>query len=320
VAALDTTAPPVALTSRWIAAARANESARPDRLFNDPFAAALSGGVGATSPYQPAPAALDAATLRAIQAFGVPYLAIRTRFLDDLLLRAVAEGVRQVVILAAGMDARAFRLPWPDGTTIYELDRPEVLAAKAATLAGALPRCRWQTVGVDLAEPAWPEALAAAGFDPREPSAWLVEGLLMYLEEATVRDLLRAVAALAQPGSWLGADLMGAAPFRSPLLRPWLALFAAQNAPLRFGTDTPETLFAETGWQATVAQPGDEDANYGRWSFPVVPRGLPGVPRSFLVAARRMPGDGVEAAGRRARSARSARPSGRRTRRRDASG
>ena len=315
---LDATAPPVALTSRWIAAARANESARPDRLFNDPFAAALSDGAGATSPYQPAPAALDAVTLGAIQAFGVPYLAIRTRFLDDLLLRAVGDGVRQVVILAAGMDARAFRLPWPAGTDFYELDRPEVLAAKEAALAGALPRCQWHTLGLDLAEPSWPRALAAAGFDPHVPSAWLVEGLLMYLDEATARALLEAVAVLAQPGSWLGADLMGAAVFQSPLFQPWLALFAAQNAPLRFGTDTPEALFADTGWAATVLQPGDEGANYGRWPLPVVPRELPGVPRAFLVTARRLPARVDKDARRRSRSA--ARPPGQRPRRRGAAG
>src|SRR5215208_2665019 len=280
---LDAGAPPVALTSRWIAAARANESARPDRLFNDPFAAALADGVGASSPYQPGPAALDAATLRAIQAFGVPYLAIRTRFLDDLLLGAAAEGVRQVVLLAAGMDARAFRLPWPDGTALYELDRPEVLAAKDAALVGALPRCRRRALGADLADPSWPTALAGAGFDPRAPSAWLVEGLLMYLEEATARALLAAVAELASPGSALGADLVGAALFQSPIFRPWLALFAAQNAPLRFGTDAPEDLFAATGWRATALQPGEEGANYGRWLLPVVPRTVAGVPRSFLV-------------------------------------
>jgi methyltransferase (TIGR00027 family) len=314
--ALDRSAPPVALTSRWIAAARANESARPDRLFNDPFAAALSDGVGATSPYQPAPSALDAVTLRAIQAFGVPYLSIRTRFLDDLLLQAAADDVRQIVILAAGMDARAFRLPWPAGTTVYELDRPEVLAAKSATLAGAQPRCRWQTIGVDLAEAAWPDALTTAGFDPRQPSAWLVEGLLMYLDEATVRTLLGTIAMLAQPGSWLGADLMGVAMFQLPLLRPWLALFAAQNAPLRFGTDTPEALFAGAGWQATALQPGDEGANFGRWPFPVPAREIPRVPRSFLVAARRTTTDRAPSAGRRER--RAAAPTGGTRRRRTA--
>jgi methyltransferase (TIGR00027 family) len=211
--------------------------------------------------------------------------------------------VRQIVILAAGMDARAFRLPWPAGTTVYELDRPEVLAAKSATLAGAQPRCRWQTIAVDLAEPAWPDVLTAAGFDPGQQSAWLVEGLLMYLDEATVHILLGTIAALAQPGSWLGADLMGVAMFQLPLLRPWLALFAAQNAPLRFGTDSPEALFAGVGWQATALQPGDEGANFGRWPFPVMPRELRRVPRSFLVAARRTSVNGERPAGRGGRAA-----------------
>jgi methyltransferase (TIGR00027 family) len=231
-------------------------------------------------------------------------LAIRTRFLDDLLLQVVAAGVRQVVILAAGMDARAFRLPWPEGTSIYELDRPEVLAAKEATLAGAQPRCQWHTLGVDLAEPSWPRLVAEAGFDPAARSAWLVEGLLMYLEEGTVRSLLETVAVLAQPGSWLGADLIGAAVIQSPLFQPWRALFAAQNAPLRFGTDTPEGLFADAGWEATALQPGDEGANYGRWTLPVLPRELLGLPRSFLVAARRRTATTAEPTSRARRSRR----------------
>jgi methyltransferase (TIGR00027 family) len=288
---LNHTGTAVALTSRWIAAARAHESARRDRLFADPFAAALAdtAGLGAgggesrvVTPF------LDALILQAIRASGVPYLAIRTRFFDDLLVRALrTSGVRQVVLLAAGLDARAFRLPWPLGTSLYELDRPEVLAAKAVVLAGAQATCQRQTLGVDLTHPSWTQALSAAGYDAQAPSVWLIEGLLMYLDDAAVHALLKTVAELAVPGSWLGADLANWQVFRFPLLRPWLRMVAMHGAPWRFGTDTPEALFAAHGWEATVTQPGEARADYGRRPFVVAPRGLASCPRLFLVAAQR---------------------------------
>src|SRR3989442_5397105 len=199
----------VALTSRWIAAARAHESARRDRLFDDPFAAALAGtegldSAGDGSPYLASTSFFDVLILRAIRAFGVPYVAIRTRFFDELLLRAVhPSGVRQVVIVAAGMDARAFRLPWPPGTFLYEMDHPEVLAAKDAVLAaaGAQATCQRHTLGVDLTHPSWSQALCDAGYDAQAPSVWLIEGLLMYLDDAAVYTLLGTVAELTVPGS-----------------------------------------------------------------------------------------------------------------------
>lgn len=288
----------VALTSRWIAAARAQESARPDRLFNDPFAEALARAEGLESagpravrpPFLANPAVRDALIVQGIRAFGAPYLAIRTRLFDDLLLEAARTGgVGQIVILAAGMDTRAFRLPWPAGTRLYELDRPAVLEAKEAVLraAGAQPAGERHTLGADLADPAWVPALTAAGYDAQAPSAWLIEGLLMYLEAPAVGALLRMAADLATPGSWLGADLPGAAFLTSPLLRPWRATFVAQDAPWHFGTDTPEALFAAAGWEATVRQPGEPGANYRRWPWPVVPRSVAGSPRFFLVTARR---------------------------------
>ncbi len=284
---------PVALTARWIAAARANESARPDRLFDDPFAEALAGigQVGGTrGALRAGASAIDDLIVQTSRAFGAPFLAIRTRFFDELLLHAVRDGkVRQVVLLAAGLDARAYRLPWPLGTRLWELDQPAVLAAKDAALAaeGAEPSCERRTVPVDLAEPDWPRALAAAGFDPAAPSAWLVEGLLMYLDEAAVRSLLAATAALAAPGSWLGADLFNTVVLASPLLRPLLALVAAQGAPWRFASDDPAALFAAAGWQAGVTEAREAGASYGRWPFLIEPRRLRRVPRYYLVAAQR---------------------------------
>ena len=283
----------VSLTSRWIAAARAQESARADRLFDDPFADALATAEGLSPANEQPPAGttfFDQLILRAIRAFGAPYLAIRTRFLDDLLQRAVTEeGVRQVVILAAGMDARAFRLPWLADTRLFELDRPEVLAAKDEVLAGAGARAFGEraALGVDLADPGWVRALCNAGYDPTAPAAWLVEGLLMYLEEPVVRGLLQAVAELSAPGSSLGGDVLSGSFRVAPLAQPFLAMLEAQGTPWRFGTDTPEALFGECGWSATAVEPGERQAHYSRWPFPATAQQLTGIPWGFLVTARR---------------------------------
>src|SRR5438067_3344399 len=173
-------------TACMVAAARAREDERPDRLFADPLAATLAGAPGF-------------AYLDRLSNVPIPYLAIRTRFFDDFLLTAVRGGdVRQVVLVAAGMDARAFRLPWPPGLALYELDRPEVLALKDAVLAdsGARATCRRHALAVDLTR-TWAEALCAAAYRPHEPSVWLAEGLLYYLDRAIVHALLDRIAALA---------------------------------------------------------------------------------------------------------------------------
>ena len=285
----------VALTSRWIAAARAHESARTRRLFDDPFAEALTrvdafGAPQSGRRSSPASLLLDSLILRSLRAFGSPYLAIRTRFFDDLLLHAThVAGARQVVIVAAGLDTRAFRLHWPSDVHIYELDRPEVLRAKEKVLltAGARISHERRALGVDLTHPSWIHELRAAGYDIAQPSAWLVEGLLMYLSDTEVRELLGVVTDLATPGSWLGADLVNAAFLTSPLSRSWIRMAAAHGAPWRFGTNAPAMLFASLGWEATIAQPGEKGANYRRWPFGVAPRIFPAAPRMFLVAAQR---------------------------------
>jgi methyltransferase (TIGR00027 family) len=259
-----------------VAAARAREDERPDRLFSDPFAAPLAGATGF-------------AYLDRLANVPTPYVAIRTRFFDDFLSQMVRSGdVRQVVLVAAGMDARAFRLPWPADLALYELDQPEVLALKHAILAegGARATCRRHALGVDLTQ-SWAEALCAAGYCPHEPSAWLVEGLLYYLDAAVVHALLERIAALTAPGSWLGADLVSRDALWSPWLQPWLEVGAYNGAVWRFGTNDPERLCAGHGWEPWVRQPGEEGADFGRWPLPVVPRGIPGIPRGFLVVARR---------------------------------
>src|SRR5262249_18460327 len=149
----DSTKQAVAATGLLAAAVRADESERPDRLFIDPFAARLAGDEGrqlladAVAETGQAPAEI----------------AVRTRFFDEALVAAQHDGASQVAILAAGMDARAYRLPWRPGTTVYEVDQPQVIAAKDDRLAGERPHCRRVAVGIDLVDD-WPKALRSQGF------------------------------------------------------------------------------------------------------------------------------------------------------------
>jgi methyltransferase (TIGR00027 family) len=275
---------PVGLTSRWIAANRAREAEAPEPLFDDPYAAALAGEEGfallaAGQKAKPWPTA-DGPD---------PYLSIRTRFFDDALMRVANEAnLRQVVLLAAGMDARAFRLPWPEGTTLFEVDRDDVLDHKEAVLhaLSARPKCPRQVVLADLGGD-WVGALLQAGFDAERPAAFLAEGLLAYLEPEAVTSLLGALRGFARPGSWLGLDVIGSGLISSPYSKPFLELFQRLGCPWRFSTDEPEQLLARYGWSARAVLPGQPEAHYGRWPFPVAPRDVPGFPRSYLVTAWR---------------------------------
>ena len=191
---------PVAQTSRGMAAARARESERHYRLFEDPLAAALAGPESFAWLDR-----MEPSTAR----FGGPalYVVVRTRFFDDFLLYASwGAGVRQVVLVAAGMDARAFRLNCPSETRLHEVDRPEVLTVKneILTRTNTRPACERRVIGVDLGQPSWSEALLAAGYVGWEPSVWLMEGLLFYMSETTVRKLLDVIDTLAAPRSLLG--------------------------------------------------------------------------------------------------------------------
>ena len=134
-------------------------------------------------------------------------MAVRTRFFDGLFLDAAASGVRQAVILAAGLDARAYRLPWPDGTVVFEVDQPEVIEFKTTTLAGlgAEPSATRKLIGIDLRED-WPKSLMDNGFDPAQPTAWIAEGLLIYLPSDAQDKLFDDITALSAPGSRLATE------------------------------------------------------------------------------------------------------------------
>ncbi|MCV7197926.1 class I SAM-dependent methyltransferase [Mycobacterium angelicum] len=136
-------------------------------------------------------------------------MACRTRFYDQFFLGATAHGIRQVVILASGLDARAYRLPWPAGTVVYEVDMPEVIEFKTSTLRalGAEPTTERRTVAIDLRDD-WAAALQTAGFDPTLPAAWSAEGLLVYLPDDAQDALFDNITALSAPGSRLAFEFV----------------------------------------------------------------------------------------------------------------
>jgi methyltransferase (TIGR00027 family) len=267
-------------TACWIAAVRARESERADRLFNDPWAAGLAGEEG--------PAWRQRTTGGKEE--NEVGLAIRTRFFDDFLLEVTREhAVRQVVIAAAGMDTRAFRLTWPPQTHLFELDLPPIFVRKEplSSTAGAVPTCQRHVVPVDLANASWVDAVQQAGFDPGQRVVWLLEGLLFYLPAEVVTSLFERITALSVLGSWLGCELKNTEMLTSPQTRSWIDLLAREGAAWISSIDKPEAFLAERGWRARVVEPGEDRAHFGRWPFPVIPRSEPGVPRTFFVTALR---------------------------------
>ena len=257
----------------WIAAVRARETERPDRLFTDPFARDLAGRRGF---------AVMAASERAGGGEN-RFIPVRVRWFDDLTVAAVAAGVRQVVLLGAGLDTRAYRLDLPADVDWYELDRQEVLTAKDVTLAGCAPRCRRHLVVGDV-RGAWVTPLLDAGFDWGGPTLWLAEGLFFYLTEQLIVEMLRNAAQLCGAGSLLAADVIGTAGLDSPAMQPYRDWCERNDVPPPFGADDPVALLVAGGWQlGHVTAPGASDANYGRLS--TQPDGLiPG--RTHLLMGR----------------------------------
>ncbi len=206
----------VGSTAVMVAAARAGETDSPDPLISDPYARILVEGAGTgvweTILDDSMADRLAAADPEAAAVFAHMrnYQAVRTHFFDAFFADAVAAGIRQIVILASGLDSRAYRLDWPAGTHIYEIDQPKVLEYKSVTLGahGAAPRAELHEVPVDLRHD-WPAALAAQGFDPAQPTAWLAEGLLMYLPADAQDRLFDTITALSAPGSRVSAEAIG---------------------------------------------------------------------------------------------------------------
>jgi methyltransferase (TIGR00027 family) len=237
-------------TALGAAEMRAEASLRADRLIEDPYAAAF---VAAAPPLFPdVPELADESELAALVEAGVTGVAIRTRFFDEYLEAACAAACRQVVLLAAGLDTRAFRLDWPDGVQLYELDLPELFAFKEPVLAAAnaTARCDRRVVTVDLRDD-WPTPLIAAGFDRTHATAWVAEGLLVYLSGREAAGLLAAVGELSARASRVAFD--HDLPDQDSALRHAQELdgMAEVTAMWQGGlTDHPSAWLHEHGWDA----------------------------------------------------------------------
>lgn len=269
---------PVSLTAQWTAAIRAIESERPQgALFQDDLARHLAQPDGFSL--------LDRYRGGGVKEFVI----IRTRYFDDASLAAVNghEGIRQVVLIAAGMDTRAYRLDWPQDTRIFELDHAPLLEEKARRLDAvrAAPRAARVAVPADLAL-GWSQALLDAGFDRSRPTLWLVEGLLFFLTQEQVHTVLETCRMLSAARSRLVVDMTSAALLRSPFSQLFLSTLRRDHVPWQFGTDEPEAFLAGLGWNVLdLKEPGMEGAGQSRWPYSPQPREIPGVARSWLVTA-----------------------------------
>jgi methyltransferase (TIGR00027 family) len=226
-------------TALSVAACRATESARIDAWFHDEVA-------------QHVLAAAIAAP--AVSRGLVRWVAVRTRFLDEVVEGAVAGGIRQVVIAGAGLDARAYRLPLPRDLTVFEIDRAEVLALKQQLLdeLELISECRRRVVVADLVTDDWLHILTDTGWTPSQPTIWVAEGLLVYLNHEARTQLLTQLAAASDRGSVLGATLGTRTDnLAHPLWHPAAAV-------------DPEQWLAQCGWRATVQTMADASAAFGR--------------------------------------------------------
>ena len=266
-----------------VAAARAAETDKDNPLIRDPYAKVLVAGAGTgmwefmlDNEFVAKVADIDPEVAAIVEHMG-SYQAVRTHFFDEFFTAAAGAGIRQIVILASGLDSRAYRLPWPAGTTVYELDQPKVLEYKAATLDqhGATPTAPRREVPIDLRFD-WPKALREAGFDPSVPTAWLAEGLLMYLPADAQDRLFEQVTELSAAGSRISAETVGIhAADRRERMRERFERLAAQfgiDDTLDVGELTYEdpdradvaVWLDEHGWQSTAVTSQDEMRRLGR--------------------------------------------------------
>ncbi|TAM67169.1 class I SAM-dependent methyltransferase [Mycobacterium sp.] len=264
----------VGATATMVAASRALASREPDPLLDDRFAEPLVRAVG--HPFftrmldGQIPLDNDDSPMTLQQRR--EQMTVRTRFFDDFFRAATAAGTRQAVILAAGLDARAYRLSWPAGTVVFEVDQPEVISFKTDTLAriGAEPAAERRTVAIDLRDD-WPTALRDSGFDTASPTAWIAEGLLPYLPPEAQDRLLDNITALSAPGSRLATENITdmsvftderARAMRSSWRRHGLDIDVAELVWLGARRPAAEHL-AATGWNVTHHPTEKVYAHYG---------------------------------------------------------
>ncbi|MFD9721693.1 SAM-dependent methyltransferase [Streptomyces sp. NPDC059076] len=262
----------VGQTAVAVAKFRATESRRSNRLFNDPFAKHF---VAAAGPIRRGPGSgprkrsawrllgqllhpANYAHYRAMPHF----IAVRTRFFDDFL-RSTTPECRQVVILAAGLDTRAYRLDLPSDVCVFEIDLPEVLAFKESVVAGqqAEAPCKRTAVPVDLRND-WPAALMESGFRLDQPTAWTAEGLLVYLSESESAQLLERIGELSAPGSRLALGHQDRSTVQQQVSNP---LAGAAQSLYRSGlTRDPVEWLASYGWRANARRAAQYATDYGR--------------------------------------------------------
>jgi methyltransferase (TIGR00027 family) len=266
----------VGATATMVAVGRAIASADEHGLINDPFAAPLVRAVGIDAFTMMVDGKLDIAEVAPEAAAqvksNIDEMAVRTKFFDDFFVAAGGSAIRQAVILAAGLDSRAYRLPWADGTVVYEVDQPEVIEFKTRTLAdlGARATAQRRTVPIDLRED-WPSAIRAAGLDPHQPTAWCAEGLLIYLPPEAQDRLFDNIHALSAPGSTVATEFVpGIKEFDPEKAR------ASTDAFSRLGLDIdmPSLIYhgergsaadylADKGWQMTGTTRSELFTKYG---------------------------------------------------------
>jgi methyltransferase (TIGR00027 family) len=271
----------VSYTAQWTAAARAVETERQDeRLVIDEFARAMAEPDGFTL--------LDKYSGGGVQDF----VAIRTRYFDDSITGLLdTTDIKQVVLIACGMDMRCFRLKWPTDVVVYEVDHAALHDEKQRRLKAldAEPAVDRRAVRADLAED-WLPSLTLAGFDPTQPALWVPEGLFFFLTEEQSAGLLRTLAQASTPGSWLAVDVLSERLLRSPATQMFLAALRADGTPWLFGTDNPASFLAAHGWELReLHEPGDPGAGQGRWPYQSQPRSVHGVPRNWLIRAEVLP-------------------------------
>lgn len=265
----------VGVTALLVAAARAIEARRPDALARDPYAECFVRAAPVSAHWPVSLEEVPRGDADPVWGRLARYFGLRTRVLDDALRSAARAGTRQFVLLGAGLDSRAFRLDWPSGSTVWEVDRPGVLGFKERVLAqaGAVPSAGRVPVPVDLRGD-WAAALLGAGLDPALPVAWLAEGLLLYLPADAERRLIEIVDELSAPDSMLGYEvklLKEARAVRdSPVYAEARERLGVDLLALFDGDPRPDSAadLAGRGWRTEVGTPYDHVGRYGRGPRP----------------------------------------------------
>jgi methyltransferase (TIGR00027 family) len=274
----------VGATATMVAAVRALATAETNPLISDPFAAPLVRAVGidffthvVDGEISPPPTTRESDGSQPELQRETDSLAVRTRFFDEFFTNATTAGISQAVILAAGLDARAYRLAWPRGSVVYEVDQPKVIEFKTETMSrlGATPTTERRTVSVDLRDD-WPTALRRSGFDDSKPAVWSAEGLLMYLPPEAQDRLFDHITELSAPGSQLATEYH---PDTGPTMAERAQALGERWANLGCDVDLSGLFYdgarnnvvdylSGRGWQVTARTRRELFADYGR-PFPV---------------------------------------------------